>query len=112
MPDILAVTAWDVPEEGFQWVQAYTSGRSVGQPLERFLVPKVKASPRNKRYWPLLDTPALFRTFAETDPTEAGILEFASRYGGPERCGARSMYCSPMADLLDTTAITSSGRTW
>src|SRR5262245_1742252 len=81
MPDILAITAWDVPDEGFRWVDAYAFGRSVSQTLERFLVPKVKASQNWKRYWPLLDTPALFRAFAETEPSETGVLEFASRSG-------------------------------
>jgi hypothetical protein len=75
------VTAWDVPEDGFRFTDAYAFGRSVSSTRERFLVPKAKESQSWRRYWPLLDTAGLFRAFAEIDPTEAGVLEFATRYG-------------------------------
>jgi hypothetical protein len=81
MPDILAVTAWDVPEEGFRWVDAYAFGRSVSSQLERFLVPKAKVSQSWRRYWPVADAPALFRAFGDTETTDAGILAFADKFG-------------------------------
>jgi hypothetical protein len=81
MPDILTVTAWDVPEEGFKWVDAYAFGRSVSSSVERFLAPKAKASQGWRRYWPLVDSIGLFRAFADTEATESGILEFAEKYG-------------------------------
>jgi hypothetical protein len=79
MPDILALTAWDVPSEGFRWVDAYSFGRDVNSVVERFLV--ANSSQAWRRYWPLEDTPGLFRSFADLEPTEAPILDFASRYG-------------------------------
>ena len=79
MPDILAVTAWDVPSEGFRWVDAYSFGRDVNSVLERFLISN--SSEAWRRYWPLEDAPGLFRSFADLDPSEKGILDFASRYG-------------------------------
>jgi hypothetical protein len=81
MPDILAVTAWDVPEEGFKWVDAYAFGRSVSSTVERFLTPRAKASQGWRRYWPLVDAIGLFRAFADTEISEKGILEFAEKYG-------------------------------
>ena len=80
MPDILAVTAWDVPSEGFRWVNAYSFGRDVNSVVERFLV--ANSSQAWRRYWPLEDTPGLFRNFADLETTEPAILDFASRYGG------------------------------
>jgi hypothetical protein len=79
MPDILAVTAWDVPSEGFRWADAYSFGRDVNSTLERFLV--ANASQAWRRYWPLEDTPGLFRNFADLEPSEPAILDFANRYG-------------------------------
>jgi hypothetical protein len=81
MPDILAVTAWDVPEEGFKWVDAYAFGRSVSSTVERFLTPKAKASQGWRRYWPLADAVGLFRAFADTETSEGGIIEFAEKFG-------------------------------
>ncbi len=81
MPDILAVTAWDVPEQGFRWVEGFAFGRTVSDNLERFLVTKTKATQDWRRYWPLADSPALFRAFAATETTEAAILAFAEKYG-------------------------------
>jgi hypothetical protein len=81
MPDILAVTAWDVPEHGFRWASGYAFGRTVSSTLDRFLVPKTKAEQAWHRYWPLADAPALFRAFADLDLTEEAIAEFADKYG-------------------------------
>jgi hypothetical protein len=79
MPEMLAVTAWDVPSEGFRWVDAYSFGRDANSLLERFLVPN--ATQAWRRYWPVEDTPGLFRTFADLDPRESAILDFANKYG-------------------------------
>ena len=79
MPEMLAVTAWDVPSEGFRWANAYPFGRDASTPVERFLVPNPTQAWR--RYWPLEDSPGLFRAFADLEPTESAILEFANRYG-------------------------------
>jgi hypothetical protein len=37
--------------------------------------------PPKRWYAPLRDEPALFRTFADTEATEAGVLQFANRFG-------------------------------
>lgn len=50
-----------------------------------FLVP---VSPlEGGRYDPLQEKPALYREFAETDPTPEGILRFANQWGGLEKYG-------------------------
>ena len=75
---------WGVAGEGYIWrdaVPAQEEPRFADYPGKpsRFLIAGV--TPLWKRYQPLKDRPALFRTFAETAPTEAGILAFAKVYG-------------------------------
>jgi hypothetical protein len=62
-------------------VEGYAFGRTVSSTLERFLVTKTKETQGWRRYWPLADSPALFRSFGATETTEAGILTFAEKYG-------------------------------
>lgn len=75
--------AWDVPSGGFRWVHTQSAPRGVGGtgdegPFLTAVVPPFAG----RRYAPLRDQPALFRIFAETLPTEEGILGFANQYGG------------------------------
>jgi hypothetical protein len=71
---------WRVPIEGFQWVlaQPVIPHQPAAEPV-RVLAPV--GAPQWRRYDPLRDEPALFRTFGEVAPTEADIQVFASRYG-------------------------------
>lgn len=75
--------SWDVPVGGFRWVTTRAAPREVGGTGEAgvFLVAVVPPF-QGRRYAPLHEHPALFRLFAETPPTEAGILGFANQYGG------------------------------
>jgi len=66
---------WPVPAEGFQWAdrRAFPRGK-----MDRFLVPIATV---NQARYDVSSHKALFRTFAATPPTEAGVLAFANRYG-------------------------------
>jgi hypothetical protein len=78
---------WDVPVDGFQWIEAHEFRLQPVQqshlaPVERWLVLPPSSQEREiRRYGPLTEEPALFRTFADTSPTEEAILHFASKYG-------------------------------
>jgi len=49
---------------------------------KRWLFPTDLSTPDAlQSYGPLVDTPALFRTFADTEPTEEGFLTFVNQYG-------------------------------
>jgi hypothetical protein len=73
-----------VPEAGFEIIQ-YRDPDSVSE--NQWIVSKDghveegSAGVPDKRYQPLEDFTALFRTFADTISTEKGILEFANKYG-------------------------------
>lgn len=80
MGDTLFEFRWDVDGEGYRWVKArradkpeddyfLTSGRPLG------------VSGEVTRYAPMRLYPALFRTFAEVEPTREGIQTFANRFG-------------------------------
>ena len=78
---------WLVPQEGYQWAEAdemYTPPRGPygWAPAKRWLVrcPAAQNS-EPRRYNPLEDERALFRTFVDTPTTEEAILEFATQYG-------------------------------
>lgn len=80
MSDALAVTAWDVPADGYRWVRAFSfSGEFANRSADRFLVARPTEAWR--RYWPLDDHPGLFRSFAELRPDEESILQFSGRHG-------------------------------
>src|SRR5215470_6658392 len=66
---------WAVPAGGFQWADRRAAGGRMG----RYLVPI--PSPNPPREYDVFSHSALFRTFASVEPTEAGILSFANRYG-------------------------------
>ncbi len=81
---------WEVPEGGFRWIEPDPEGQ-IGSPLpgespeeakERQLVP---AGEWDQVKWrtthPLDDEKALFRTFADLEPEENQILEFANQHG-------------------------------
>lgn len=71
---------WGVAREGYRWCDAcpIIEGRA-SSTSARFLTPGFTLT--WKRYSPLEDTPALFRTFADVLPTEEEIQGFASQYG-------------------------------
>src|SRR5216683_297814 len=71
---------WGVESEGYEWREAHpVREQKISPTTERFLTPGFTLA--WKRYQPLEDTPALYRTFAEVDRTEAGIQAFANAYG-------------------------------
>jgi hypothetical protein len=80
MSNDLITFTWHVPDGGFLWVDA-TTRATEGRPA-RVLVEGTSGFIACRRYDPLTEHPALFRTFAETPPTEEGILAFANRWGG------------------------------
>jgi hypothetical protein len=84
---------WPVHRAQYQWVDAInTRPKSPRDPededlgciwlevLVRVLTPPPSATDV-REYAPLRSEPTLFITFAETEPTEAGILGFANRFG-------------------------------
>lgn len=73
--------SWGVPQNGVKWVDASRQeGRSYPRALlKRFL--SLGVTGRWRRYSPMEEFPALFRTFAEIDLTEESVLSFARQYG-------------------------------
>ena len=71
---------WEVPRHGFRWVTSEGLEASV-QLTER----QPSGVRRQVRRYSPLDIPALFRNFADTEPTQEGILAFANQYGALER---------------------------
>jgi hypothetical protein len=76
--------SWNVPENGYQWVEAQRAagpgrGPDKGAEFERVLVEI--PSGRYRSYNPLLEYPALFRKFATLDQNEAAIQAFANKFG-------------------------------
>ncbi len=81
---------WEVPEGGFRWIEPALEGQ-IGTPLrdesfkeveQRQLVPAGEGDPVNWRETrPLDEEKALFRTFADLEPEENQILEFANQHG-------------------------------
>jgi len=70
---------WDVAEYKFIKTKEVGTGKegvflTTGLPLG-------PCGAARRRYCPLEDYTGLFRTFAETEPTEVGILGFANNYG-------------------------------
>jgi hypothetical protein len=73
---------WSVPKSGFRWVDARRKKRARKR---RYLV-EIDAEdpggdPESEATDPLDDSPALFRTFADLEVSEAAILGFAHRHG-------------------------------
>jgi hypothetical protein len=73
---------WQVANEGYEWRDGRLMSEGEG-PQVRVLIERASAGPAKKyRYYdPLTEHPALFRTFADTPLTEAGVLAFAKKYG-------------------------------
>jgi hypothetical protein len=72
---------WEVPLGGFRWLDA--SAVAGGTP-QRWLTEAIPVglAVDVRRYSPLDEYPALFRTFADTPLTEDGISRFANQFGG------------------------------
>jgi hypothetical protein len=78
----MAQFEWPVAKDGYQWCEGLW--QDVGE--EKPSATKVRALTPGytlvwHRYRPLVDTPVLYRTFADAEPTEDGIQRFANRYG-------------------------------
>jgi hypothetical protein len=75
---------WDVAESGHRWVQAIP-----GQPSARTRTPEVYLTDGHpwgtarmvRRHAPMRESPALFRTFADLEPTQEAVRRFADQYG-------------------------------
>ena len=83
--------SWPVPKGGFRWIDAELGSTHP----QRVLVEQDEPGFANRRsYDPLTGQPALFRTFAETSPTEDAVLSFANKWGG---LGVRERVSAPLA---------------
>jgi hypothetical protein len=69
---------WVVPQAGFCWIEAKEILLGRGHDSGPFLVARFSELCRS--YSPFRET-GLFKSFAETDPTEEGILLFANKFG-------------------------------
>lgn len=76
---------WPVYTSGYQWIKDRQAGWSENYRPISMLLPAdlsvVEDELPASWYLPLTETPALFRTFADTMATEEGILKFANEYG-------------------------------
>jgi hypothetical protein len=73
---------WYVGTEGYRLVEMHprwAAGEAKGPLL--MLCPPEGPAPEVRRYFPLDQYPALFRTFADTPTTPEGVLQFANRFG-------------------------------
>jgi|GEM_PF-4701174 len=72
--------SWGIPIDGYHWIEAQpVVNRLIEERKERFLSPGNTRSWRH--YYPLRDTPVLFRTFADLSPTEDAVRAFADQHG-------------------------------
>lgn len=88
MPAELFQFSWGVAEGGYSWLEAdplFPIGGNAPTDVPAVWLtdgqPAGVAGFRVQRYRPLTADPALFRVFAETEPTREGIQAFANRYG-------------------------------
>lgn len=78
---------WARPSDGtrYEWTDARAGqglpGSTVRYRSERRWLVLRTTGGKADGYAPMTDTPALFRTFADVQPTESGFLEFADAYG-------------------------------
>lgn len=110
---------WEVPEGGFRWVEAHECDwqnphQSMQAQRERWLTDMIPVGRRysRRRYGPLEEFPALFRTFADTPVTEEGVLRFANPYG---RLGMERSILVPDERPSDRDGVMGSGErlhTW
>ena len=77
--------SWQVQEGAYLWSAGplfddeYLT-QDAAQTISCGYVPTPRAGPV-RRYSPLRDQTGLFRVFAETEPTQDGVLQFANRFG-------------------------------
>lgn len=79
----IATFRWDVPVDGYQWLEARLGGEDEGPPQWVLTEGIGLGSPyRRRRYAPLAAEPALFRIFVGLDfDDRAALLGFANKYG-------------------------------
>jgi flavoprotein len=71
---------WDVALEGYEWIDCMSAVHRQHADRFRGLVEKKEQVFSGILYAPL-SNPALFRVFADTPPTEEGVVQFADRWG-------------------------------
>jgi hypothetical protein len=83
MPEIPLQFRWQVAAGGYHWRETRPSLQP-DQQHRPFLTdgrPSGAAGWRLREYLPLSEFPGLFREFADTDPSQDGIVAFANRFG-------------------------------
>lgn len=103
---------WDIAKSGHQWRQLYAAEpASANDEPQWFLTDgHLLGVPREvSRYAPLRSEPALFRTFADLDPTRDQVRSFADRFGNLGG-DASTIVVIPRADGSDATGSRSPAR--
>ncbi len=74
---------WPVARQGYEWITLSRPTPPIrGEPSQtRFLVERDTKTPRTIVQAPLRNFSGLFRTFADTDASEEGVVEFARTHG-------------------------------
>jgi hypothetical protein len=77
----ILIFLWNIPQGGFRWLDATAVA---GAAPQRWLTDAIPVGLQldARRYSPMDQYPALFRTFADTPLSEDGITRFANQYGG------------------------------
>jgi hypothetical protein len=78
--DFLFTFTWHVPVSGFRFADACIKS-SDGIPERVLVEQKESGLVEYRRYNPLAEEPGLFRDFADTPPSEEGILKFSNIWG-------------------------------
>jgi hypothetical protein len=78
-------SGWTRPASGglYQWVDGSPAKLAGAQCASdrRWLYSTIATAAERISYHPMVDEPALFRAFADAEPTEDGFLKFVNRYG-------------------------------
>jgi hypothetical protein len=97
MPDIPLQFPWRIAQTGYRWLDTRPA-LEPHEPRQLFLTdgrPLGAQGHRVKEYLPLSAYTGLFREFADTEPSQAGINAFADRFGPLGRNVAREI---PLSD--------------
>jgi hypothetical protein len=72
---------WSLPKSGFRWVDGEWFPEKGDKEIPSLLVENTEIDQTRNAYSPLQEVSALFRVFAEIQPTKEGVLTFANQYG-------------------------------
>ena len=72
---------WRVPNAGYRWVEGRVESGSQADAPEPLLGRVDPTDVGQQVLQPFVEYPDLYLTFANTDPTPAGVLAFANRFG-------------------------------